>query len=256
MLRVRASAAIVVAPNDVPTTTSACAHASCAASGARNGPAGITRPLPRPRRASTTSTARSLVSDGFWKPSSITITLAPADDRGRSPLGTRARHDGGRDPGQQERLVPDLAGAMAFRIDPQRAGQLPAITAGEERRPLAMPRSACARPPAPSASCRRRRRSRLPTQTTGTPAPRPRRLRRAPPPRHRRRQAARAAARQSPASCHQNAGSRIGIGMAAFKPNLHQIGLERRDRAIERAAEQRDGLACRRNRAPPAPPHP
>ena len=65
MSRARAAAATDAARDDVPTTTSAWARVSCASSGARSGPAGMTRPLPMPRRASTTSSEKSLASEGL-----------------------------------------------------------------------------------------------------------------------------------------------------------------------------------------------
>jgi hypothetical protein len=61
-----------------PITSSACAAASCGESGARKGPDGTTLPLPTPRVPSTTRNDRSLRSVGFWKPSSMTITVAPS----------------------------------------------------------------------------------------------------------------------------------------------------------------------------------
>jgi len=60
-----AAAIVVAAPPPSPMTTSAWARLSCALSGARNGPAGNTRPLPRPVRPSTTMIERSLASAGF-----------------------------------------------------------------------------------------------------------------------------------------------------------------------------------------------
>ena len=81
---------------------------SCGSSGARSGPAGITRPLPMPRAVDHQNCERSLASDGFWKPSSITMTLAPlrpGEPRARDAI---LRHDGRRDAREQQRLVADL----------------------------------------------------------------------------------------------------------------------------------------------------
>ena len=81
-------------------------------------------------------------------------------------------------------------------------------------------------------------------QTTGTPAlrawlaqaaaPRPRR--RSP------RMAPAARPRRRPAATRSAAHAWL---LAALQPELHQIGLERRERALERAAEPLDGLARR-----------
>ena len=136
MLRARAAASTSAAPGDVPTTTSAWARASCASSGARNGPAGMTRPLPMPRRASTTSTAKSLASDGFWKPSSMTMTLAPAATAAaRPPTRSRATMVGATR-ASRSGSSPTSARAMPRRIDPQRPGQRAAIAAAQEGRPF------------------------------------------------------------------------------------------------------------------------
>jgi len=43
---------------------------------------------------------------------------AAGNDGGRGALDPRARHDGRGDAGQEQRLVPDLARAVALRIDP------------------------------------------------------------------------------------------------------------------------------------------
>jgi hypothetical protein len=48
------------------------------------GPAGTTRPLPKPVARSTTRSERSLARPGFWKPSSITTTAAPSATAARA----------------------------------------------------------------------------------------------------------------------------------------------------------------------------
>ena len=95
--------------------------ASWLSSGARSGPAGNTVPLPMPRRPSTTRIERSLCSAGFWKPSSITIDAGAGRARGVRAGDAVARHDGRREPRQQQRLVADVGRAVTRRIDPHRA---------------------------------------------------------------------------------------------------------------------------------------
>ena len=56
-------------------------------------------------------------------------------DRRLRALHAVARNDGRRGARQQQRLVADVGGAMLRRIDPHRAGEPPAIAAGEEHRP-------------------------------------------------------------------------------------------------------------------------
>ena len=63
----------------------ASARASPWATGSRNGPAGMQRPLPNPAPASTARSDRSLASPGFWNPSSSTIASAPAATAARAP---------------------------------------------------------------------------------------------------------------------------------------------------------------------------
>ncbi len=69
--------------------------ASCGASGARSGPAGNTLPLPKPRRASITSSERSLYSDGSLK------AVIHHDDGG----ALRLRGGGARDTVARETIV-------------------------------------------------------------------------------------------------------------------------------------------------------
>ena len=58
--------------------------------GARSGPAGTMWPSPMPRRPSRTTMVRSLVSEAFCNPSSITTTPAPANCANFAPA-TRLR---------------------------------------------------------------------------------------------------------------------------------------------------------------------
>ena len=117
-----------------PTTSSASARSSWTASGARSGPAGNTRPLPMPRLPSTTTIDRSLISEGFWNPSSMTITLAPTASmapatRSRATIvGASRASSSGSSPTSDARC---RAG-----IDPHRSGVAAAIAAGEKKRPL------------------------------------------------------------------------------------------------------------------------
>ncbi len=55
--------------------------------GARSGPSGNTRPEPTPAPASTTTRLKSLLSDGFWKPSSITMVSTPSVSSSFAPAG-------------------------------------------------------------------------------------------------------------------------------------------------------------------------
>ena len=74
---------------------------------------------------------------GFWKPSSIRITLAPCDRASATPstrsrattTGTVARH--------HQRLVADIGGRVPRRIDLDRPAQPSAIAAAEHHRRLA-----------------------------------------------------------------------------------------------------------------------
>jgi hypothetical protein len=61
------------------------ARARPVSTGSRSGPAGSTRPLPKPRWASTTTIERSWASTGFWNPSSSRMTSAPAPAAARAP---------------------------------------------------------------------------------------------------------------------------------------------------------------------------
>src|SRR6202171_5136249 len=111
--RAAISAATAPAAAPLPTPTSASVRANGGRSGARKGPAGITRPLPRPRPLSITISDTSLTTDGFWKPSSIRMTDA---------LSERAS---GR-PSARSRETP-----------PDRDVYFPAIPAAEHHRRLA-----------------------------------------------------------------------------------------------------------------------
>ena len=122
-------------------TTMASTSPSWNASGARSGPAGITRPLPRPRAPSTTAIVRSLASCGFCKPvvhddRRRLLRRRPARSPARSPWSPAravARHQGRRRARQQQRLVADGVGAVALR-HPMRPGQAPTVAARQDRR--------------------------------------------------------------------------------------------------------------------------
>ena len=129
----------------------------------------MTRPLPSPS-PSTTAMDRSLCSDGFCKPSSMTIALAPSAIASRAPAGRsretmagaiRAREGAAR---RRRRAAPWRPGST--RTGPAGARH----SRGRERTGARPPRSAsCASAravgvlPAPPAV-------KLPTQITGTPA--------------------------------------------------------------------------------------
>src|SRR5262249_61540428 len=72
-------------PASDPTSTIASALARPELTGSRNGPAGITLPLPNPYSASITTSDRSFATLGFWYPSSSTIAGAPADTAAPPP---------------------------------------------------------------------------------------------------------------------------------------------------------------------------
>ena len=120
-----------------PRISKACALRICTCSGARIGPAGITRPLPRPRVPSITTIERFLRSDGFWNPSSITMAearaaraiAAPATRSGETMVGASCASSSG--------LVAHLRGAMARGVDTQRLRRGAAIAAAGKttRRP-------------------------------------------------------------------------------------------------------------------------
>ena len=95
-----------------PITSSASALSSCAASGARSGPAGVTMPLPMPRRASTTSTAKVLGERRVLKAVIHDDDARSGRDRQRSRPARGARHDGRRGARKQQRLVADIGRAM------------------------------------------------------------------------------------------------------------------------------------------------
>ena len=127
-------------------------------SGARSGPAGMTRPLPMPTPASTATSDRSLASAGFWKPSSMMMRSTPSLEQARGAGGAVAGDHGRRGGGEQQRLVADLVGA---RGSPDRRGAGP--WRGRHSRGRGSPASArgrarCGRARSRSASCRRRRR--------------------------------------------------------------------------------------------------
>jgi hypothetical protein len=77
-------------------------------SGARNGPAGNTQALPRPRSPSITISEASLAIAGFWKPSSNSNHAGTLRPRQRDAIDAIAR-DGHRNrPRQHQRLVADI----------------------------------------------------------------------------------------------------------------------------------------------------
>ena len=234
-----------------PTTISACARSSCAASGARSGPAGMTRPLPMPRLRIDDEDGKILGQRRILE------SVVHDDDAGAGrhrrlrALHAVARDDGGRGARQQQRLVADIGCAMLHRIDPHRTGKPPAIAAAQERRRFAGGLAACARPQAPPASCRRRRRSdcrcRRPARRLSSlfaPYGARRRRRRSPP------TATAAQRRGRPAATRTAAHAWL---LPALQPDLHEIGIERGHRPLERAAEPLDGLARRTGDRAPAP---
>ena len=94
-------------------------------------------------RPSTTTIDRSFASDGFWKPSSMTMTSAPAARAACAPA-TRSRATMvGATRASSSGSSPTSAARCALRIDPHRAGEPPAIAAAEHERPLAGLAAAC-----------------------------------------------------------------------------------------------------------------
>ena len=94
-------------------------------------------PLPRPRSPSITISEASLAIAGFWKPSSIRITLAPCDRASATPsMRSRATTTGNR-PRHHQRLVADIGRSMPRGIDLDRPAQSAAIAAAEHHRRLA-----------------------------------------------------------------------------------------------------------------------
>ena len=148
-------------------------------SGARRGPAGSTRPLPRPAAPSTTASARSFASEGFCSPSSITITLAPPSAARRAPAARSRDTIGRRRAGEEQGLVADIRGAGA-RPRPAAGPAGARHSRGSGRRGSRPPAAAGAAAasavgvlPAPPTV-------RLPTQITGTGARAPERPMRRP----------------------------------------------------------------------------
>ena len=131
------AAATGAAAAPLPTMMSASVRASCGCSGARSGPAGNTCPLPRPRPASITIRDASLTTAGDWKPSSITITVAPCARTSGTPSARLARHHHRQMACQHQRLVADVGRRMPRGIDPDRPAQFSAIAAAEHDRRFA-----------------------------------------------------------------------------------------------------------------------
>ena len=75
-----------------PLTTIMSARCS-ARRGSRNGPAGSSRPLPKPRAPSTTTISQSRASCRCCRPSSATITSTPCCDEQPARAATRSRPD-------------------------------------------------------------------------------------------------------------------------------------------------------------------
>ena len=167
--RLRASPCTLGRQSPSPTTSSACARASCAPSGARSGPAGKTRPLPMPR-AAVDHQHRKILGERR-----ILEAVVHHDDARAGRHAPPARRRRGRARRWWARRAPAAAARRrrrrrdAARIDPHRAGEPSAIAAGEEDRlspPAASMRAtaiAAGVLPAPPTVG-------LPMQMTGTPA--------------------------------------------------------------------------------------
>ena len=67
----------------------------------------------------------------------MTMTLAPAASAACAPATPVARDHRRRHARQQQRLVADLRGAVAMRVDQFRSGKASAIAAAQTERPLA-----------------------------------------------------------------------------------------------------------------------
>ena len=195
----------------------------------------------RPRGSTDPSRAT-----GFWNPSSITMTLAPRSLARRAPATRFARDDRRARRARAAAARRRPARRVCAALDRHRSGKPPAIAARQEHRPLAGRDQHAARSRSPSASCRRRRRSDCRRRS-----PECRRARPAAPAAARRcavesPRAVRAARCIAPGSRHQKPGARMRS--APLQIELHQIRLDRRERAAQRAAELVDGLKRRRRR--------
>ena len=185
----------------------------------------------------------SLCSDGFCRPSSITMMLAPAARAAAAPA-TRSRATiVGAARASSSGSSPTSAARCVRRVDPHRARRAAAIAAAQKERPLAGGRQQ------PRDRDRGRRLAgaaerEIADADDRNAGARPRlRMRARRRPRHRRARAAPAAPPQGPASAtrrpaHASPSRRL-------EPQLHQIRLERRQRPFERAAER-----VHRSRAP------
>ena len=118
------------------SASSASARGICLSSGARKGPAGITSPLPSPTLASTTIRLKSLASCGFWKPSSMTMTVASVPSISLAPAARSAETTVGACASSSSVSSP-ISAALWPSVDEHRALRLAAIAAREEAGPLA-----------------------------------------------------------------------------------------------------------------------
>ena len=233
------------------------------ATGSRNGPAGITRPLPKPYSASTT-TQRQILGD----PRVLKPVIEHDDLRRRPPPRRGIRRPGRARPStappraSSSASSPTAAASCAGRIDPQRAGEPPAIAARHDVHRDAACGDAIRRATARPASCRSRRRPdcrrRSPAPARGTAAPRrgaaarrrPR-PRRAAPAARRRGPAARPRT-QARASSAPRAGAGAGAGArSGGEPAVARSGRARRATARAGRAPRRARRSPRRRPAPP-----
>ena len=163
-----------------------------------------------PRLAVDDGERRSLRSDGFCRPSSMTMTLAPLAAARRAPASRSRATTVGAHAGEEQRLVADIGRAVPCQRRPEpgrRAGRhsraLRKAGAAPSSRSTRASASAVGVLPAPPAV-------KLPTQITGSR----RAFARAPHPPRRDRAVERAAGRSSARSArstarHQKAGARI-----------------------------------------------
>ena len=171
-------------------------------------------------------------------------TSAPAARAASRAGDAVARHDGRRGAREQQRLVADVGGAMAAPDRPAPARRARRHSRGSGRTAVGRPpASICATAiavgvlPAPPTV-------RLPTQMTGTPARAPGRAMR-----QRRDRAVDRGERRQQAGAPARPGATRTPAHASpsspLQPELHQVGIERRHRALERAGQRRPSPSSR-----------